>query len=86
MGGGAYPAAPSSGYPAAGGYPATGGYAAPGGYPGAPQPGGAPSYPGGELWVEEFDGLGLLQGFPFFPLSFFFLLVLYEIRIACFLP
>ncbi|XP_030190238.1 annexin A7 isoform X3 [Lynx canadensis] len=46
VGGGAYPPAPSSGYPGAGGYPATAGYPTPGGYPGAPPPGGAPSYPG----------------------------------------
>ncbi|XP_005325972.2 annexin A7 isoform X1 [Ictidomys tridecemlineatus] len=46
MGGGAYPPAPSGGYPGAGGFPASGGYPAPGGYPGAPQPGGTPSYPG----------------------------------------
>lgn len=48
VGGGAYPPAPSSGYPGAGGYPATAGYPTPGVYPGAPPPGGAPSYPGGE--------------------------------------
>ncbi|XP_045051958.1 annexin A7 isoform X1 [Desmodus rotundus] len=63
MGGGAYPAAPSSGYPAAGGYPATGGYAAPGGYPGAPQPGGAPSYPGGQGFGAPPGGAGF-SGYP----------------------
>lgn len=83
MGGGAYPAAPGSGYPAAGGYPGAGGYPAPGGYPGAPQPGGAPSYPGGELRVEEFMVVwGYYSVFLFFPLCSSFLLILYEVRIA----
>ncbi|CAI9177658.1 unnamed protein product [Rangifer tarandus platyrhynchus] len=63
MGGGAYPPAPSGGYPGAGGYPAPAGYPAPGGYPGAPHPGGAPSYPGGQGFGAPPGG----AGFPGYP-------------------
>ncbi|XP_012615379.3 annexin A7 isoform X1 [Microcebus murinus] len=58
VGGGAYPQAPSSGYPGAGGFPAPGGYPSPGGCPGAPQPGGAASYPG----VPPGQGFGVPPG------------------------
>ncbi|XP_054987429.1 annexin A7 isoform X1 [Sorex araneus] len=57
MGGGAYPPAPTSGYPGPGGYPA------PGSYPGAPQPGGAPAYPG----VPPGPGFGAPPGGASFP-------------------
>uniref|UniRef100_G1T3I9 Annexin n=1 Tax=Oryctolagus cuniculus TaxID=9986 RepID=G1T3I9_RABIT len=62
-GGGAYPPAPSGGYPGSGGYPAPGGYPTPGGYPGAPQPGGAPSYPG----VPPGQGFGAPPGGAGYP-------------------
>lgn len=56
MGGGAFPPAPTSGYPAG-----PGGYPAPGSYPGVP-PGGAPAYPGG----QGFGAPGSM-GFPGYP-------------------
>ncbi|XP_055462063.1 annexin A7 isoform X3 [Psammomys obesus] len=63
MGGGAYPPAPSSGYPGAGGYPTPGGYPAPGGYSGTLNPGAAPAYPGGQGFGAPPSGAGF-SGYP----------------------